>query len=242
MLAGITRWATARTKTPCRNGQGCAARTRALLHLERLVNLPVAENLPNNYACFRARAPRSEFWWFTFLPAGLHGLDLCRNMPCEVFQLGTPCRCLPTARVCVVFAVAGHYEYAACMIADTAATGWRCMPCWFIGAFLCLAILIGFADSLPGDLGNLPLVICLLMADVWFFISDDPLYDVYLHSTTARRAGHIACLSQKGTAGPNRPQPIRWRANRDGGRGAGLPDGLKPARRVRRKGGRPVRA
>lgn len=150
-----------------------------MLHLERLVNLPVAvKTCLRKYACFRGRAPRSEFWWF------------------YIFYL-LAC----TVSILVVIWLAKSFSFGNAMLLLTNGTAFvlylpslavrvrRLHDCGYSGNWLALyallvywgrfsafAILIGFLlIPLPGDLGNLPLVICLLMVDVWFFISDDPL-------------------------------------------------------------------
>lgn len=49
-----------------------------MLHLVRLVNLPVAvKTCLRKYLHVRGRAPRSEFWWFVLLYALLLLLYLC---------------------------------------------------------------------------------------------------------------------------------------------------------------------
>lgn len=200
-----------------------------MLHLERLVNLPVAvKTCLRKYACFQGRALRSEFWWFYifYLPACTVPIFVVVCLA-KSFSFGNAMLLLTNGTAFVLYLPS--LAVRVCRLHDCGYSGnWLALYALLVywGRFSAFAILIGFLlIPLPGDLGNLPLVICLLMVDVWFFISDDPLYDVYFHSTTARRAGHVACLFQKGRG---RSQPLRagFAGGRAGteGQGAGLPE------------------
>lgn len=200
-----------------------------MLHLERLVNLPVAvKTCLRKYACFQGRAPRSEFWWFyIFYLLACTVSILVVIWLAKSFSFGNAMLLLTNGTAFVLYLPSLAVEV--CRLHDCGYSGnWLALYALLVywGRFSAFAILIGFLlIPLPGDLGNLPLVICLLMCGCLVFHFRRSPYDVYLHSTTARRAGHVACLFQKGRG---RSQPLRagFAGGRAGteGQGAGLPE------------------
>ncbi len=194
-----------------------------MLHLERLVNLPVAvKTCLRKYACFRGRAPRSEFWWFYifYLPACTVPIFVVVCLA-KSFSFGNAMLLLTNGTAFVLYLPSLAVRVR--RLHDCGYSGnWLALYALLVywGRFSAFAILIGFLlIPLPGDLGNLPLVICLLMVDVWFFISDDPLMTcIFIVQLLGELAMLLVCL-KKGTAGPNRygPDPLEGEPGRRAG-------------------------
>lgn len=218
-----------------------------MLHLERLVNLPVAvKTCLRKYACFRGRAPRSEFWWFyIFYLLACTVSILVVIWLAKSFSFGNAMLLLTNGTAFVLYLPS--LAVGVCRLHDCGYSGnWLALYALLVywGRFSAFAILIGFLlIPLPGDLGNLPLVICLLMVDVWFFISGDPLMTcIFIVQLLGELAMLLVCF-KKGAAGPNRYGPDSLEG--EPGRRARVlvfrksgPDRPEPARRVRREGGR----
>ena len=194
-----------------------------MLHLERLVNLPVAvKTCLRKYACFRGPAPRSEFWWFYifYLPACTVSI-LVVIWLAKSFSFGNAMLLLTNGTAFVLYLPS--LAVGVCRLHDCGYSGnWLALYALLVywGRFSAFAILIGFLlIPLPGDLGNLPLGICLLMVDVWFFISGDPLMTcIFIVQLLGELAMLLVCF-KKGAAGPNRYGPDSLGASRDGGPG-----------------------
>ena len=199
------------------------------------------ETCLRKYACFRGPAPRSEFWWFYifYLPACTVSI-LVVIWLAKSFSFGNAMLLLTNGTAFVLYLPS--LAVGVCRLHDCGYSGnWLALYALLVywGRFSAFAILIGFLlIPLPGDLGNLPLVICLLMVDVWFFISGDPLMTcIFIVQLLGELAILLVCF-KKGAAGPDSLEGEPGRRARVLVFRKSGPDRPEPARRVRREGGR----